>query len=511
MGSAVTPEMRLMGWNVHFLDQTGQRFAGVYQHQHPDARDTWALTVDDVWRELRLCFSFAAPPALPAPGPGPAPDTPAAVSAAPEPPATHHTAWRPCLLPLPDPSADAPGPAPAAALIDLEPDGSSVVQDLRPLPAPSADGVDSYHVVFHAPARCQEPGLHRPTAPCLWHVPTPTRRYEARYLPPNKPSNDPRVAVYPTRRTAKAVSPSKRSASGSVSRSRSLSPNKPENDDEQNLGGILIPDPAVPLDEARQEIDKFRSRCLTGGAACAITGLGKSWCASPAIGPAIQAAHIVPQLHYHLYPIGIGPSIPDPNDANQLRAAWFRTWSITNGILLASHIHQLFDARLVAIHPRTLHIRAFVPYDLITPSHGRVATLDKRSMPDRSALQHHWDMCCIENMAAMFKIAPALPEASQPVLSPGIRLPGSNIPPGATFPDARGGDPKKRPSQAMSAFSSTAGSAGLTETQALTPPISEDGDRVYPSVEASSEREEDADEEHRGRPRKRRRCTSTLV
>ncbi|KAK0753509.1 hypothetical protein B0T18DRAFT_424054 [Schizothecium vesticola] len=113
MGSTVTPEMRQMGW-------------------HPGARDTWALTVEDVWHELRLCFSFDTPPALPEP------DTPAAASAAPESPTTgHHKAWRLCLLP--DLPTDAPGPAPAATLIDLEPDDSDVVQNLQLLPAPSAD------------------------------------------------------------------------------------------------------------------------------------------------------------------------------------------------------------------------------------------------------------------------------------------------------------------------------------------------------------------------------------
>lgn len=522
MGSTVTPEMRQMGWNVHFLDVTGQRFAGVYQHPHTDARDTTGvLMVDDVWRELRLCFSFDTPPALPEPEPEPelSSDTAAAASPVPEPPTT----WRPCLLP--DPPTDAPGPVPAAILIELDPDDSDAVQNRHVLPAPPADGIDSYHVVFHAPARCRDPGplrSHRPTAPCLWHVPTPSRKHDARYLPPNKPSSDPRVAVYPTRRTAKAVSPRKRSASGSASRSRSLSPNK--NDDDQTLDGILIPEPAIALDVARQEISKFRTRCMTGGAVCAVTGLGRSWCASPAIGPAIQAAHIVPQLHYHLYPRGhryprgTGPDMPDPNDSTQLRGAWLSTWSITNGILLASHIHQLFDARLVSIHPRTLRIRAFVPYDLITPYHGRVAALDRKSMPDRNALEHHWDMCCIENMAAMSKIVPALPEAGQTVLSRAIRLQGSIMPPGtgagASLADPREGDPRKRSSQAMSAFSPTAGSTGLTETQAFTPPISEDGDRVIPSVEASNEEEDmvDTDEEHlRGRPRKRRRCTSTLV
>ncbi|KAK3360590.1 hypothetical protein B0T25DRAFT_441485, partial [Lasiosphaeria hispida] len=200
---------------------------------------------------------------------------------------------------------------------------------------------------------------------------------------------------------AKAVSPSKRSASGSSVRSRSLSPNKEE---DNALGDIIIPEAAIPIGEARQEITKFRQRFMTSGTSCAISGLGKSWFSSLAIGPAIQAAHIVPQVHYHLYPPGPGRVIPDPEDVSQLRTAWLSTWSISNGILLANHLHQLFDARLVSFHPRTLGIRAFAPYDLITPHHGRVATLDKKNLPDRNALQHHWDTCCIENMAAVSRI-----------------------------------------------------------------------------------------------------------
>ncbi|KAK0732978.1 hypothetical protein B0T26DRAFT_669437 [Lasiosphaeria miniovina] len=207
-------------------------------------------------------------------------------------------------------------------------------------------------------------------APCIWRVPTPTRRYDARYLPPDKPPNDPRVAVYPIRRRAKAISPSKRNASGSSVRSRSLSPNKEEDDDA--LGGIVIPESAIPIDEARQGITKLRQRCMTGGVSCAISGLGKSWFSSPAIGPAIQAAHIVPQIHYHLYPPGPGRTRPDPEN-------------------------------------------------------------------------NHWDMCCIENMAAVTRIMATRVLASSQVISPPAQQFRDSQATGTGRPDDPGSrDPEKR-------------------------------------------------------------------
>lgn len=62
---------------------------------------------------------------------------------------------------------------------------------------------------------------------------------------------------------------------------------------------------------------------------------------------------------------------------------------------MLSHLHKCFDARLISIHPETHLIRAFVNYDVITDFHGQKATLPRNI--DKRALQHHWDMCCLEN------------------------------------------------------------------------------------------------------------------
>ena len=445
MSSLVTPEMRQMGWNIHFLDATGQRFAGVYQRGE--------LSTADVWRELQLCFDFSDAPENDGP-------------------------WQPALLS--DTLHDDGPQLGAPHLIHLD-------QNVQPLATPALDGLDSYHVIYHGPARCQVTvaGHHQLTAPCIWPVPTPTRRRDPRYLSPYKAPDDPRGAV-----------------------------------------SIPIPESAIPVDEARQEIAKFRERCMTGAVACVLTGLGKSWFGNPAIGPAMQVAHIVPLLHYHVYPRGMDQQVPDPNNLSQLRAAWFSTWSISNGIILSSHLHQLFDARLVSIHPRTLRIRAFVPYDMITPYHHRLAALDKKNLPDRNALQHHWDMCCIENMAAAMSTRIPSLGANQVVLTQNQQLllnsgsignpPGSSPGPGPGPGNSAGrgggggkdsGNTRKQSTQAAD------------HTQAPTPPVSKSGAAnniagkggTDKSIISISNNEVDEEEYLRGQPRKRQRYTTTQV
>ncbi|KAH8656399.1 hypothetical protein BGZ61DRAFT_287436, partial [Ilyonectria robusta] len=247
-------------------------------------------------------------------------------------------------------------------------------------------------------------------AGCGRHIPKPVRRVDSRYLPPKKTSSNPRFAAYPLRKTARpkrgSQSPSKRSASGSGSVSLSKDPeigqvSINEEDDLPNM--VAPPQSDVPVERARQTIAAFRSSCLVSARQCAISGMGRSWCVNPSIGPALQACHIIPQQHYHLYPDpeAVDGQVQDENarwSSRRLMEAWERTWSPKNGILRLSHLHELFDARLFSIHPTTLQIPAFVPYDVILQYHGHLANVP-RSV-DRAALRHHYEMCCIENMAA---------------------------------------------------------------------------------------------------------------
>lgn len=157
----------------------------------------------------------------------------------------------------------------------------------------------------------------------------------------------------------------------------------------------------LALAKARQYAAAFRTSCLDSSNVCAVSGKGQSWYFNSDIGPALQACHIVEQKHYHLYPRDDCDDDEEYLDsARRLQHLWERTWSSRNGILLLSHLHELFDARLLSIHPDSHIIRAFVPYDVIIEFHGREAILPREV--DREALRHHYDMCCIENMAAQF-------------------------------------------------------------------------------------------------------------
>ncbi|KAL6897062.1 hypothetical protein GGI43DRAFT_106377 [Trichoderma evansii] len=157
------------------------------------------------------------------------------------------------------------------------------------------------------------------------------------------------------------------------------------------------------MEVAPDIIAQFRDSCLVGARQCAVSGKGRAWCNFPTVGPALQACHIIPQQQYHLYPLY--PDIDDNDDHDgaafsprRLQQAWQRTWSGGNGILLLSHLRELFHTRLLSIHPETRRIRAFVPYDVICDYHGRTAKLS--GTVDLRALRHHYDICCIENMAA---------------------------------------------------------------------------------------------------------------
>lgn len=240
-------------------------------------------------------------------------------------------------------------------------------------------------------------------ARCAKHIDYPSLRIDCRYLPPNKVSTDPAFAIFPYRRkvgtSQGSVSSSKRTASGSVSRANDISNPLTDSGGDDDLTSLVTPPASdLTLAASRQAMARFREAGLVGSVVCAVTGKGRSWCACPPMGPALQVCHIVPQQHYHVYPLPGDSGADNRNSPRLLREAWERTWSASNAILLLSHLHEAFDSRLFSIHPDTMRIRVFVPYDVLIEYHDRKAVLP-RSV-DRKALQHHYEMCCIENMAA---------------------------------------------------------------------------------------------------------------
>ncbi|KAH8743991.1 hypothetical protein F5883DRAFT_591102, partial [Diaporthe sp. PMI_573] len=398
--------------------------------------------------------------------------------------------------------------------------------DPTAFPTPPTDQQVEYYYVSHK-SDCQTPrGEHSLASTCIHQTTRPPRRYDARYLPIGKASDDPFIKTVPVRGK-------KRPRTTSQSPSRSRSPTK-GGDGDGLVDDDEFPETLISKEEAAPIISDFRQNVIgIGNSRCAVSGKGGAWWAGNGIGPAVQAAHIVPQIHWNVYPDteqGIAPLA----DISALREAWIQTWDMSNGLLLAATIHQCFDARILSIDPDTGRIRAFMPYDVITEYHGKKADLPRGL--DLRALRHHYDMCCIENMAAQKQ--PGLG------LSTVVRNKATTMNPATLSRPDTPGDPAKKDQTRGEArdqgttCSNDQGSAEAQERSSvgplLSPPLSERGQKniwrcggvrltdarqvqqlrengwlVYEddgdwSGHSSSFDEEE--EEERGRPRKRR-CT----
>ncbi|KAI1129762.1 hypothetical protein F5Y10DRAFT_276545 [Nemania abortiva] len=409
-GTGITPNRRAVGWNVQFTigrNTKPQAFAGIYQ-----VPDSDLVTFRDVCDELCLCFEFPDDSAREGKCDNGHSDNP----------------WASTAFALTDPPD-----LPSSEVRGL----SFVIGNLLDRPVPSLQPISSkeqnvikYHLVLHKACNlpCSSP-LDTHLKRCARHLSEPIRRYDPRYLPPNEVPSDPKLSMMPFRQTLTAGS-AKRSSSGSIPPAKQSL----DNSEDTGFDNMLAPkDVEIDRDAAKRRVDYFRSSCLDSADHCAVTGLGKPWCTGFPIGPAIQACHIIPQIHYHLYPSGedddedIATVYDSPR---KLLLAWHNTWDPKNGILLKNDLHECFNAGLFSIHPHTLRIRVFVPYDVLTPFNGKKASVP--SSTDWRALQHHYEMCCIENMAAKkpysLTISPsvtrrALGSGTSSALSPRTDLP----------------------------------------------------------------------------------------
>ncbi|OIW23209.1 hypothetical protein CONLIGDRAFT_637695 [Coniochaeta ligniaria NRRL 30616] len=233
---------------------------------------------------------------------------------------------------------------------------------------------------------------------CIKVIDRPKPQILPRFIRTDEPTPDRIAGLLPLRRRGTQSS----SRSPSKKRSASGSPTKDDAGGETVSNTDLVP-PTVPTQQAQRLISNFRSRLVNAESRCAVTGMRGSWTPSPGLG--LEACHVVPQKHYFLYPpmpplLG---RISDPlstSDMDSLSAAWTATWNRENGIVLFSHLHKMFDARLFAIHPDTKDIRVFMPSDVLLQYHGRRATFNLLNPPDQAALRYHWDCCVAENMLA---------------------------------------------------------------------------------------------------------------
>ncbi|KJK73665.1 hypothetical protein H634G_11083 [Metarhizium anisopliae BRIP 53293] len=414
MSSAgVTREFRTLGWNVHILcGPESDRFAGLF---HPPGSNS--LTYRDIVNELRLCF-----------------DIPINSEAELD---ERADSWTDIafgygdsvgvnLQPLDDDAFPTSmsssrlisGPCLDEFVSTPQEDPSS---DLARLP------IARLHAVRHVECGIgrAEPLTAHLRSGCAKHIPYPTLRRDERYLPPNKASGDSRFSRLPYRKTIRPTrgsqSPPKRSASGSVSPTKNIESNVEVADAEDVTDMVAPPTFDIPFEQAHQTMAAFRTSCLAASTKCAVTGKGRSWYMNPSVGPAVQACHIVPQQHYHVYPVpsSFGDSRYSPR---RLREAWNRTWSAENGLLLLSHLHEAFDSRLISIHPETHRVRVFMPYDVLLDYHDTVAQLSP--IVERRALRHHYQMCCIENMAAKMLMS----ESFTPEVVPGSAVLGVTSP-----------------------------------------------------------------------------------
>lgn len=380
--TTVTPRARVLGWNIHLLAGT-ERFAGLY---HPPGSDT--LRYRDMIDEIRLCFK---PPLM---------------ASAPDP----TDAWNGIAfghLGVVNVDRGQPSPSPPSFVWGASLDLPVSAPERERSTDPMQRCVSRYQVVRHddCDLPVAEPLETHIQAGCATHILFPYLRQDSRYLPPNKGSKDPNFAQLPHRRIQRlrgsSASPLKRSVSGSASSTRDSSGGSQAVSGDDDVASLIIPPMMMDMSaaQARQIMANFRTSCLVDRNRCAVSGKGRVWYAnSAAVGPGVQACHIVPQQHYHTYPLPETFGSEHKYSHRRLQEAWRRTWNARNGILLSKTLHELFDLRLFSIHPDTLRVRIFVPYDFLEEYHGRTAQLPPDV--DRKALRHHYEMCCIENMAA---------------------------------------------------------------------------------------------------------------
>lgn len=146
------------------------------------------------------------------------------------------------------------------------------------------------------------------------------RRIDPRYMEIGKSSRDPRLSVAPLRKIQAAK---RRSESiSTASRTGSPSPEKSLNAEEPVPNAII-----VQPERARAAIDTFRLNVIVHSSVCAISRKGKFWAPNTkTVGPGVAAAHIVPQIHWHTYPLSHSNYIANKDNSRELQDAWLATW-----------------------------------------------------------------------------------------------------------------------------------------------------------------------------------------
>ncbi|KAI0435500.1 hypothetical protein F4803DRAFT_545378 [Xylaria telfairii] len=224
---------------------------------------------------------------------------------------------------------------------------------------------------------------------CVEPAGRPQQRFDHRYLSIGIEPSEDLLRTVPLRGKKRRLTPSPK---------RNISPDRCVDDD------AVFPESIITETEARPIINEFRKAILTTGQTkCAISHKQGAWWPGGGMGIVMEAAHIVPQVHWSKYPTR-NQAVAALDDCVALRDAWEATWHMSNGLLLSVQIYQLFNARIISIEPTTKRIRVFMPCDVLVEYHGKHALLPKDVSV--SALRYHYDMCCIENMTAKKPLIP---------------------------------------------------------------------------------------------------------
>ncbi|KAF8853666.1 hypothetical protein BDZ45DRAFT_677476 [Acephala macrosclerotiorum] len=367
--AGIKDTQRVAAWNVEFVDNTDQSFAGLFQAKE-------MITCQDTFDELRLCFILGQHDDL--------------------------------------------------ALWNMAPEVSDRIDDVCIHATGSVDTLNRplrlrylgesgqkpsktrYRVVNHDIDKCdRQDSVHlgdHIAGTCATQIPRPVRRQHPSYRPINKTSDDPDLPSTP-KRGSRRGSPTKTSGSQSpvkrVKTNSGASPQPPQDSGQLQEDAI---ESFINKQDAKKAMDSFRNAAETRGSSCAISGMGGGWANGMVVGPGIHACHIVPQSTWDQYPL---PEDEDEDDygptldsQRKWQRKWESTWAGENALWMQSSIHDAHDGRILAIHPETWKIRVFAPYDLIIPYQNTTAHLSEDYPPDARALRYQWESCVIENMTA---------------------------------------------------------------------------------------------------------------
>ncbi|KAL6409830.1 hypothetical protein AUP68_06228 [Ilyonectria robusta] len=247
----VNPTMRSHGWNIELLTAPGGvPLAGAFQ----PAKDVF-MTFRDMVDEMRLSFEFQD---------------------------ESSDMWDEVTFSLLGILNVTEGECPAPKFVH----GSGLDQPVPALPALDHDDPEDrvilqYRVFKHrnCSLSADQPFKRHFEVGCAQPISKPVRRLEPRYLPPKKASTDSRYAAYPLGKTVrgkKPGSPSKRSASCSVSPRKDPGVDQAEAD-EDFANMVAPPECNISDERAKTTMANFRTSCLTSARQCAVTGMGRSW------------------------------------------------------------------------------------------------------------------------------------------------------------------------------------------------------------------------------------------